>query len=51
MVAYLQRIEAKIPGDHRSKEILGYSIRDPPNTTRGAELQTVAEDAVEARTH
>jgi hypothetical protein len=41
----------KISRDHHNKEILGPSIRDPPNTTREAELQTVAEDAVEACTH
>jgi hypothetical protein len=51
MAAYLQRIGAKILRDYRSKEILRPSIRDPPNTTREAELETVVDDMVEAHTH
>jgi hypothetical protein len=51
MPAYLQRFGVKILGDDRSKDILGPLIRDAPNTTKGAELQTMAEDTTEARTH
>jgi hypothetical protein len=35
MAAYLQRIGAKILGDHHSKEILGPSIRDTQYNQRG----------------
>jgi hypothetical protein len=40
----------KILEHHCSKQIPGDSIRDPPNTTREAELQIVAKDMIEART-